>query len=604
MAENAKGRVTIYPVLEKPSPAPASYSRISTLSGQESGIGGLTLYRCEGETEKARGCNVIFPQSLYRKVVEHLSEDTSREHGGFLLGFEIPADQPGGPAVYVTEAIAARHTEGSPVRLTFTTETWRDLDKQIADKYSDPAEMPQRIGWYHSHPNISIFLSHWDLDVCQTYDRRKYPVALVVDPVNNRGGFFVGGTKGYQAHSPRGFYEQRDLQGEPMVTWINMTRVSRQTTKPEPALSLPKEAPAFPREEKDELPAFSPNKHEQRRVVRLSGMAQVLVPSVLAIAIVALFINHLREARMIQALEAELHTFEAAGSPGSAAAHADTDAATVPPARTPDVAPPAIPAGTVTVIPPVTAISLNPAKASLRASQSARFQSTVAGTKSAQRLGVDWSIKPPGVGRISSKGLYTAPAAIASPATVEVVATSRADPGKSGSATVTLEPPVSRTPAVVTSGAPAPVAAPPASAATPSGGNPTSATASTGSGPNASATAATPTPAPAAPSADPSHAKAETNELASSLSDGTLKVTASKMTLSEGESANLFATLGGVAADVTWKTEGVGSISSGGIYTAPSVIKAGGDTVTITATSNSTRKSSSVKISLAPHVNF
>lgn len=84
-------------------------------------------------------------------------------------------------------------------------------------------------------------------------------------------------------------------------------------------------------------------------------------------------------------------------------------------------------------------IALTPANITLGPSQTQAFTATVSGTSNAA---VTWSLIP-AVGSISAVGLYTAPAAVASPQMVEVTATSVADSTKVASATVYLVPPVS-----------------------------------------------------------------------------------------------------------------------------------------------------------------
>jgi proteasome lid subunit RPN8/RPN11 len=221
MGDVPENRIRFLPQSE---PMPGQSTRTDT-EDPRGRFGNFIRYRGKDEGNCAKKCNIIFPQTVYRKVMEHLAHDTSREHGGFLLGYEIGDNELGIPTVVVEDAVAAKFTEGTPVRLTFTTETFRDLDVAV-DNSSKFGWVQQRIGWYHSHPNISIFLSHWDLDVCKTFDRRRLPIALVVDPVRNCGGFFVGGKGGYQPHCPQGFLEKPDLQAESVVTWSNVTRVN------------------------------------------------------------------------------------------------------------------------------------------------------------------------------------------------------------------------------------------------------------------------------------------------------------------------------------------------------------------------------------------
>ncbi len=91
---------------------------------------------------------------------------------------------------------------------------------------------------------------------------------------------------------------------------------------------------------------------------------------------------------------------------------------------------------------PVT-VSLNPATAGVQVGATRQFSATVGGTSNTS---VTWSVNniaggDTTVGTISAAGLYTAPAAVPSPASVTVRATSAANPAVSGTAAVTVQPP-------------------------------------------------------------------------------------------------------------------------------------------------------------------
>jgi hypothetical protein len=92
---------------------------------------------------------------------------------------------------------------------------------------------------------------------------------------------------------------------------------------------------------------------------------------------------------------------------------------------------------TVSVTPPPGSISVSvaPAIATLAPSGSVTFSATVTGTSGGQSTAVTWSVQEGGGGTVSSSGGYTAPA---SPGTFHVVATSVADPSRSGTATVNV----------------------------------------------------------------------------------------------------------------------------------------------------------------------
>lgn len=89
-------------------------------------------------------------------------------------------------------------------------------------------------------------------------------------------------------------------------------------------------------------------------------------------------------------------------------------------------------------------ISLTPSSASLTVGGRQQFTAVVTG---GTNRGVSWSLSP-STGTISDTGLYTAPAFLVATATVIVRATSLADPARSATATVTIQP---------AGGAPAPV---------------------------------------------------------------------------------------------------------------------------------------------------
>src|ERR1035441_9529947 len=99
-----------------------------------------------------------------------------------------------------------------------------------------------------------------------------------------------------------------------------------------------------------------------------------------------------------------------------------------------------ITAGRGTASPPVgmVSVSLTPSKASLPTSQTQQFTATVIGTTN---TAVTWSVSP-ALGTISSAGLYSAPATLTSPQTVTVTATSVADTSKNATASVTVLPAV------------------------------------------------------------------------------------------------------------------------------------------------------------------
>ena len=95
---------------------------------------------------------------------------------------------------------------------------------------------------------------------------------------------------------------------------------------------------------------------------------------------------------------------------------------------------------TITNPPPPVSVSITPTSTSVRIGRSKQFTASVQNTSNTS---VTWRVNGlqggnSTVGKISSSGLYTAPSAVPSPATVTVTAVSAADPTKSANASVTI----------------------------------------------------------------------------------------------------------------------------------------------------------------------
>lgn len=178
------------------------------------------VHRCDGEQFLPGDCHVAILQSTYLAIFEHLKSDTSREQGGLLLGYELRSTD-GPDVVVVTGALKAKHSTGTPLRLEMPAETWQAFD-EATEQLRGLGFAVKRVGWYHSHPSLGIFLSKWDIDVCSNFPKATH-IALVIDPVGNKGGFFVHGTGQYRPHDPHGCFEIHDVKKEPVINWSNAT---------------------------------------------------------------------------------------------------------------------------------------------------------------------------------------------------------------------------------------------------------------------------------------------------------------------------------------------------------------------------------------------
>ena len=120
-----------------------------------------------------------------RDMEEHALSDTSVELGGVMLGGQFE-DEQGRPFVLITDSLRARHYEATKGSFKFTHDTWEKISRE-RDQFPDELQM---VGWYHTHPGWSVFLSGMDMFICDHFFNKKLDVALVIDPCRGDRGFF------------------------------------------------------------------------------------------------------------------------------------------------------------------------------------------------------------------------------------------------------------------------------------------------------------------------------------------------------------------------------------------------------------------------------
>jgi len=112
----------------------------------------------------------------------HVREDTQHESGGVLVGtYEAATGR-----IQVTGAIPARKAIGSITSLTFTHDSWDEINEVKDEKYPNDVIL----GWYHSHPHFGVFLSEYDSFIQKNFFSEAWQIAYVIDPLLGTCGFF------------------------------------------------------------------------------------------------------------------------------------------------------------------------------------------------------------------------------------------------------------------------------------------------------------------------------------------------------------------------------------------------------------------------------
>jgi len=165
---------------------------------------------------------VFVTQSAYAIMCVHAAGDMENETGGILVGRRYIDNETNEEFIVIENALPARHTRQGNVFLTFTQDTIVTFHNEIEERYPDK----QIVGWYHTHPRMGIFLSHYDTWLHNHFFPEPWQVALVIEPHKKLGGFFIRQTDGdFDPTRYFGFYELEINPQWSIVHWNNLQRV-------------------------------------------------------------------------------------------------------------------------------------------------------------------------------------------------------------------------------------------------------------------------------------------------------------------------------------------------------------------------------------------
>jgi proteasome lid subunit RPN8/RPN11 len=118
-------------------------------------------------------------------MVQAEASATLDEVGGILIGDVVLWK--GKLYVDVEAALPGERTHAGPAHITFTADTWAELLRRKEQRF------PGRwiVGWFHSHPQMGIFLSDLDMTLHRHFFSQPWHVALVIDAQRHEMGLFA-----------------------------------------------------------------------------------------------------------------------------------------------------------------------------------------------------------------------------------------------------------------------------------------------------------------------------------------------------------------------------------------------------------------------------
>ncbi|MBX7045275.1 MAG: hypothetical protein K1X86_05480 [Ignavibacteria bacterium] len=168
----------------------------------------------------SEGLKIFIDKNVLFGIEEYLRSDVQNELGGVLTG-SVYKDTDENLFIVISGSIIAESTNASLSRLTFTHETWEKINFNLEKNFPNK----RILGWYHSHPGHSVFLSTYDVFIQDNFFNLPFMTAFVYDPVINDRGFFYKDENGIK--KCEGYFvfgEKQDL--------INPTSLAIEMPKP------------------------------------------------------------------------------------------------------------------------------------------------------------------------------------------------------------------------------------------------------------------------------------------------------------------------------------------------------------------------------------
>jgi len=133
----------------------------------------------------ATDIRILTRLEVYTAIHNHAVQSLPNETGGFLMGHVAYDPMRQSWHVEIEEMVPVDPITQDPVHFSFS---WRDVDRVRMLREEQGRAL---VGWYHTHPDLGVFLSQTDLEKThRVLFAEPFQVALVYDPVRRRAGYF------------------------------------------------------------------------------------------------------------------------------------------------------------------------------------------------------------------------------------------------------------------------------------------------------------------------------------------------------------------------------------------------------------------------------
>ena len=159
--------------------------------------------------EGACSNQIVFKPQAVKQLKHYIDwgRSTKRntfEQQGILLGnvYQTPSGYVG-----VVDTILLSESVGNQVYIESAHSDWSKMDQQMDEINSNRKRKLVKLGWWHTHPNMGIFMSGTDRETQANYFYKDWQFAVVLNPQDEKWGAFAG----EKACSCAGFFLNKNV---------------------------------------------------------------------------------------------------------------------------------------------------------------------------------------------------------------------------------------------------------------------------------------------------------------------------------------------------------------------------------------------------------
>lgn len=132
--------------------------------------------------------SVYYDRRVHYRIRQHALLQGNEEVGGVLIGRVYTNPDDGKPWIAITNSLEAKSAIENRASFTFTSATWVEFHQRVEEESSFSGK--SFLGWYHTHPDLGVYLSSYDVFVHEYFFDKPWQVALVIDPESREASFF------------------------------------------------------------------------------------------------------------------------------------------------------------------------------------------------------------------------------------------------------------------------------------------------------------------------------------------------------------------------------------------------------------------------------